>query len=116
MTTQHGQKKSLLNNLPLIGFLIMLSGFAIVIVEIILYNIIGTINSDIGNIITWVTIVLPGVGAVLCIISLFRWKKISLTGQVLSVITVVMCNPWFYMVYFVICSITRDTLAGLSWM
>ncbi|MDR0913908.1 MAG: hypothetical protein LBM65_01900 [Oscillospiraceae bacterium] len=116
MTTQTKQKKSLLNKLPLIGFLIMLSGAAIIIIEIILFNIIGTINSDVGNVITWVTIVLPGIGAVLCIISLFRWKKIGLTGQVLSVLTVVMCNPWFYYIYFIICIISGYTLAGLQWM
>jgi hypothetical protein len=116
MTNNNEQQHAPSNKLPLIGFFTMLSGPAIIFLGMIWSINIGNIPLTITDIIIWITILLPGIGAVLCIISLCKWKKIATSGRVISIITVVMCNPAFYYIYFIICLILRHSLAGLSWM
>jgi len=104
------------NKLAVIGFSLMLAGPAILISAFLLQNLAGNFPKIIADIIMWITLVLPGIGAVLCIISLVLWKRTGNIGRSLSIVTVVMCNPVFYFVYLIICGIAGNTLAGLSWM
>ena len=104
------------NKLADIGFILMLAGPAIILIADLLTGSIGTVSEITANIICWIAIVLPGIGAVLSIISLFMWKKTGTRGHAFAIITVIMCNPFFYFVYIVICGMASKTLAGLSWM
>jgi hypothetical protein len=42
-------------------------------------------------------------GAILCIKSLSNRKELDITGRVLSIITIVMCNPLFFLLYLLFC-------------
>ena len=104
------------NKLPVIGFILMLLGPGILMLAGFLTSTLGYAPVIIANIIAWTVIILPGIGAVMSIISLVRWKKTGKLGRALTIVTVVMCNPIFYFYYFIICVIASSTLAGLSWM
>jgi hypothetical protein len=104
------------NKAPFIGFILMLAGPAILILAGLVTGAFGYLPRTAANIVSYVTMFLPGIGAVVCIVTLFRWKKTGKLGRSLAVVTVVMCNPFFYFFYFFICAISSSTLAGLSWM
>ena len=99
--------------LAIIGFILMLSGPAV----LYLSGLISvTLPKFAADFIMWITIILPGIGSVLSIISLVLCKRTGRTSHVLSIITLVMCNPFFYFIYVFICTIMGNTLAGISWM
>jgi hypothetical protein len=104
------------NKASITGFILMLAGPAILLLAGLLTDTFGYLPETAANIISYVALFLPGIGAVLCIITLFRWKKTRKLGRSLAVVTVVMCNPIFYFFYYFICAISSNTLAGLSWM
>ena len=104
------------NKAAIIGFILMLAGPAILILAGLFTGAFGYLPRTAASIVSYVTMFLPGIGAVICIVTLFRWKKIGKLGRSLAVVTVIMCNPFFYYIYFIICAISSSTLAGLSWM
>jgi len=104
------------NKVPIIGFVLMLAGPVILILAGLFTEALGCLPRTAANIVSYVTMFLPGIGAVICIVTLFRWKKTGKLGRSLAVVTVIMCNPFFYFFYFFICAISSSTLAGLSWM
>jgi len=104
------------NKFAVIGFILMLAGPGMLMLAGFLTSTLGYVSAIIANIISWTAIILPGIGAVMSIVSLVRWKKTGTVGRALAIVTVVMCNPFFYFYYFIICVISSSTLAGLSWM
>ncbi len=104
------------NKTAIIGFIFMLAGPMILVLAGVLTDIFGNIPEIAANIVSWTAMALPGIGAVISIVTLFRWKKLGKVERALSIVTVIMCNPFFYFIYFVMCSIASKTLAGLSWM
>lgn len=101
---------------PIIGFILMLVGPAILMIAGFLTEKIGYVPEIVANIIAWTAMALPGIGAVISIVMLFKWKIMGNLGRALALVTVIMCNPFFYFAYFVMCGIASSTLAGLSWM
>lgn len=104
------------NKLPILGFALMLGGPLILLLAGGVTEFFGYIPEIAANIISWTAIILPGIGVVLSIITLFRWKKTGKLGRALALITVIMCNPVFYYTYLFLCLIASRTLAGLLWM
>ena len=98
------------------GFFLMLAGPMLLILAGLCQNSIGDFAKNIAYIIAWAAVILPGCGFAISIVSLFRWKKIGMIGRVLSIVTVVICNPIFFFFYFIVCMLASSTLAGLSWM
>lgn len=101
------------SKMALIGFVLMLIGPAMLFLS---GYIPWILPKAIAYTIMWIMIVLPATGAVLSIVSLRLCKKEKRSVHPLSVITLVMCNPLFYFLYFFICGIMGDTLAGIPWM
>lgn len=104
------------NTLPVIGFILMILGPIIMALASLFISSFGYVSKEIANIISWTAIVLPGIGAVISIVSLFLWKKTGKLGHILSITTVVMCNPIFYIFYYVICALSVNVLANLPMM
>jgi hypothetical protein len=104
------------NKAAIIGFLLMLAGPIILFLAGLFTKSYGDMPKTAANIVSWVTAILPGVGAVISIISLIKWNKTGKLGRALSIVTVIMCNPFFYIVYLFMCMLSSSTLAGLSWM
>ena len=104
--------------LAVIGFFLMLAGPVTLIPARNLgysfpdYSFFGIVSI----IITAITFLLPAAGAVLCIIHLVRCKKTGERKNPLSIITLVMCNPFFYFIYFVVCAFLGSPLTGLAMM
>jgi len=104
------------NKTAIIGFLFMLAGPAVLLLAVFLTNKFGRIPEIAANIISWAAAILPVIGIVISIISLVKWRKTGITGRALAIVTVIMCNPLFYLYYLIDCLIASSTLAGLSWM
>lgn len=90
------------------GFLLMVLGPLLVA---LLGRIPWTLPELITTVIGLIAIVLPGVGAVLSIISVVRCKKTKEPVHTLSIVTIVMCNPLFYCIYFFSCAIAGNMYA-----
>ena len=99
-----------------IGFALMLTGPAILFLASALQSITGNLPELLANIIAWICIILPGIGGVTCLVRLFFWKKIGSAERGLSIVTVIMCNPFFFFIYMFMCGMAAKTLAGLNWM
>lgn len=99
--------------LAIIGFILMLSG---PILLCLMGMIPWTLPKVIAFAIMWITIALPGIGAILSIISIVLSKKSGKTAHALTIVTLIMCNPVFYLIYAFICSIAGNILAGIPWM
>jgi hypothetical protein len=97
------------------GFFFMLGGPAILLFFSLL-RLIDPLPQIISTVASFSALVLPGIGAILCIASLRKRKELDKVGITLSIITLVMCNPLFYFFWFVICSIAGSELAGMAWM
>jgi len=114
--TERPERPAVYNNkLAIIGFALMLAGPMILFLARTLQNQIGDFSEFAAHAIMWITLVLPGIGAVISFVSLIL-KKAGKLGCALSIVTLIMCNPFFYFFYFFICGIMGNTLAGLSWM
>jgi hypothetical protein len=110
-----GEPSSPKNRLAIIGFAFMLAGPALIIFAGLLQNWTGDFHKISALIIAWTSVVLPGIGAVISIVSLILRKSGKL-GKALSIVTLIMCNPFFYYYYFFICMVMGITLAGLPLM
>ena len=104
------------NTLPMIGFLCMLAGPAILFLAGILVQWLGRLPLAAASIVSWMALLLPAAGVVLSWVSLARWKHIRTPGRALAIVTIVMRNPFFYIVYFALCALSRYDLAGLIGM
>ena len=103
--------------LPIIGFLLMLAGPAILILAGMFTSLFGYMPTVIAEIVSWVAFILPGIGAVInCIVLLFLREETGILEHVLASVTVFMCNPFFYLVYFFICRATSMDLAGRAFL
>ena len=99
--------------LPIIGFILMLAGPAILILAGLFTSVFGYVPGVVAGIIAWTAIILPGIGAVINgIVLLFFREETGVLGYALASITVIMCNPIFYLFYFAICRVTSRNLAG----
>ena len=101
---------------PIIGFMLMLAGPAILLLTGFYTKLFGYLTQIAANVVSTIAIVVPGIGFVIGIASLFKWKQTWKLGRAFALVTVVMCNPFFYFVYLMVCGIASSTLAGLSWM
>ena len=104
------------NRMPVTGFLFMLAGPTILVITGLLTGTFGFLSETVAGIVSWTAIILPGIGVVISIVSLARRNKAGKLGRSLAIVTLVMCNPFFYAFYFFICIIAGNTLAGLGWM
>ena len=104
------------NTLAIIGFLLMLTGPFALCISHLVTRLFGYITTIAADVIFITASILPGIGAILCIIALFRRKKTGKLGRTLSIVTVIMCNPIFYLIYVFYCSVVSSTLADLPWM
>ena len=107
---------SKLKNPAGIGFLLMLSGPAFLLLANLIHSMVGDFSELVANIIMWIALIPPAIGGLACFGRLFSWKNIDSLERALSIVTTIICNPFFYFIYFVICGISKSTLAGLSWM
>jgi hypothetical protein len=97
------------------GFFLMLGGPCVLVIPTFI-DFIGYVPDVFAVIFSGAAIILPGIGAILCIASLIKGKLLDKTGRALSIITIVMCNPLFYLVYMAICSAGGHGLAQMSFM
>jgi hypothetical protein len=97
------------------GFALLLGGPLVLLIPTLI-DLIGTVPVILAFFFSVVSAILPGLGAIICIISLVKGKELDKLGRALSIITIVMCNPLFYRVYFVICFQSGFGLAGISFM
>jgi len=72
--------------------------------------------SIVTDIILWIAAILPVAGLVVGVRSLFRKKEIGKLGYALAIVTVIMCNPLFCLIYFVIVVMVSRDFAGLPSM
>ncbi|MDR0944360.1 MAG: hypothetical protein LBM41_07515 [Ruminococcus sp.] len=98
-----------------IGFCLLLGGPAVLLIPTLI-DLIVTVPDILAVFFAFTSAILPGIGAIFCIISLVKGKELDKLGRALSIITIVMCNPLFYPLYFVICMNSGDGLAGMSFM
>ena len=106
------------NRFALIGFALLAAGpFALFILSQIQIRM-GYLNFPdfLASVTIWTIILLPGIGALFSIISLVRWKKTGVSGRILSIVTVLICNPYFYFFYYVFCAYSVVVLTGLPEM
>ena len=102
------------NKFALIGFALLIAGpFALFILSQIQIGM-GYFNLPdfLASAIIWTIILLPGIGAVFSAVSLVQWKKTGVSGRVLSIGTILMCNPYFYFFYYVFCAFGGSALAA----
>lgn len=104
------------NKLPVIGFALMLAGPVILVLAALFQDWQGDFSEFIAYAIMAIAIILPGSGFVISIISLRLWKKMGAWDRALSIVTAIMCNPFFLLYYCFICLVAGLSLAGLSWM
>lgn len=104
------------NELARMGFRIMIAGPLILALAGVLTKLFGYFPEFIGTIISWVAIPLPAIGAIYCFFALRSKEKPDQSRRSLCIVTLIMCNPFFYLIYFFICTIAGESLAGLSWM
>ena len=91
----------------------MLAGPAILILAGVFTSWFGYFSGTVAAIIAGIAIILPGVGAVINgIVLLFFREETGVLGFALAIITVVMCNPLFFLIYYVICLSVSRNLAG----
>lgn len=104
------------SKLGVIGFVFMIAGPMILFLASMVQTACGDFPEWLANIVAWVSLILPAAGLIMSIISLVLWKKSGVWGHALAIVTVIMCNPFFYWIYFIICMIYSQDLAGLPWM
>ena len=106
------------NKMPIIGFICMLATPIPALLARHYANLFGDFleYSMAVKISSWVTIILPVAGLVIGIRSLFRKKEIGKLGYALAIVTVIMCNPFFFLIVSFIAMITGVKFAGLSRM
>ena len=107
------------NKLASIGFAFMLAGPAILILASIFTSIFGHISDATSEIVALIAAIPPGVGFLIGCIVLgvpSLRKKTGTLGLAFAIITVMMCNPIFYLFYLFICGITAAGLAGQSFL
>ncbi|MDR0946631.1 MAG: hypothetical protein LBM87_02640 [Ruminococcus sp.] len=97
------------------GFILLLCGPGVLLLAA-LVGIIGDIPDVLALIIGGIAFILPGIGAVLSIIALTKRKELDKIGRALAIITLVMCNPLFYFIYFFVCLAGGDGFTGLALM
>lgn len=107
--------KSSADKLARRGFFLLLGGPLVFLIPTLISFITG-VPQILAMIFSGIAIILPGVGAILSIISLVKGKELDKTGRALAIITIVMCNPLFYLVYFSICNVGGYGLASMSFM
>ncbi len=102
----------------LIGFILMLLGPIILLaLGWLLWPIVNDFSEFTLLAIINICLFLPGIGAILSLISLIiNKKKEHPSYRMLSFVTLIMCNPFFYFYYFFICSVMRFSVAGIPWM
>jgi len=100
------------NGLAIIGFVLMLAGPATLIFAGMYTSLFGHISGTVAEKIAWVAAILPGIGVLICLISLFWWKNTGQLGCAFLIVTLTMCNPIFYLVYLVICGMVAASLEG----
>jgi uncharacterized membrane protein len=94
----------------------VLAGPAILILADIFTSHFGHFSDAIAQIVVWTAAILPGIGSIICYIVLIRlWKRTKKLGRALAIVTAIMCNPLFYLIYIIICSIMVMDLAGHVW-
>ena len=104
------------NTLAIIGFCLMLAGPAILITASQFFHWKWTFPVVVADIIAWTAFLLPVAALVIGIVSLTRWRRTSVLGRALSVVTVVICNPVFLAAYFFFCMLSIVILANLPLM
>jgi len=107
------------NKLASIGFACMLAGPAILILASIFTSNWGHISDTAAGIVARIAAIVPGIGFLIgCIVLVvpFLRKKTGKLGLAFAIITVIMCNPIFYLFYLLICSITAADLAGRAFL
>ena len=107
------------NKLAGIGFAFMLAGPAILILASIFTSMFGHMSQTAADIVARAAMIVPGVGFLIgCIVLVvpFLRKKTGKLGLAFAIITVIMCNPIFYLFYILICGITAADLAGRAFL
>ncbi|MBO1307124.1 hypothetical protein JZO70_13185 [Enterococcus sp. 669A] len=102
---------------PFIGFLLLLAG------PVLLFIFVETVSVNFFDapeifafVLTTVCFFLPGIGAVIGTFYLELSMNKHLLGKLLVIVTIIMCNPFFYVLYYVICSYVGDVLAGIPFV
>jgi len=107
------------NKLAGIGFAFMLAGPAILILASVFTSMFGHMSQAAADIVVTIAVIVPGIGFIIgCIVLVFPFlrKKTGTLGLAFAIITVIMCNPIFYLFYLLICSITAADLAGRAFL
>ena len=107
------------NKLAGIGFACMLAGPAILILASIFTSMFGDMSQTAADIVAWTAAIPPGIGFLIgCIVLVVPSlrKKTGKLGLAFANITVIMCNPIFYLFYLIICDITAAGLAERAFL
>jgi hypothetical protein len=98
-----------------IGFILLFAGPLVLVIPTLIESI-GTVPHILALFFAIIAGALPGIGAVFAIMSLIKWKELDGIAVIMSVITIVMCNPIFYMFYWQLCMAGGYGFAGMSMM
>jgi uncharacterized membrane protein YozB (DUF420 family) len=110
--------KPIHQKLAIIGLTVFFAGPIVMIISGFLPSILPDRQAIymFGGALGWIAFVLPAIGCIISIISVVMCKKskVPMHGSAIGVI--VMCNPIFYYIYFIMCGLTGYGLAGLAMM
>lgn len=90
------------NTLSIIGFCLLLAGPALLAFAVWRRGI-ETLSQATMDTLAVVAFALPIAGTTAAHTALDRWKGTGWFGRILSIITVVLCNPFFFIIYMLFC-------------
>ena len=71
-------------------------------------------SAETAAVIAWICFVAPGVGALCSILCLSLWKKAGVVSRALSIVTIIVCNPYFYYYYYWFCMAVRFNITRIA--
>ena len=104
------------NILAIIGFLLVIAGPAIMMIAGAVQSHTGNFSVHAATAIAAIAAILPAAGFVIGIIALCLWNRTGIVSRILSIVTLVLCNPFFYLTYLFMALAQIRTLAGLPFM
>ena len=105
-----------MDKLAIVGAALAVAGPLLLVITSIFCHY-GSMSDFVALLLRWIVFGMPVLAFVIAIICLTRWKKNLGDGsKVIAIVTVVLCNPFFLYIYYLICYISTASFAGQNWM
>lgn len=104
------------NKMPLVGAGLTVAGPLILCIIAIVgrYDSISDLSAVVLQLVTFG---FPVAGLVIAILCVSKWRNmISIGFKTVAIITIVLCNPFFLFIYYIICAMSTGSLAGQGMM